>query len=51
MVSGGTMEGGAELIGSNHAIWQQYRERFGLRLLAGCRSAGSRAEDPAQTSR
>ncbi len=33
MVSGGTMEGGAELIGSNHAIWQQYRERFGLRLL------------------
>ena len=33
MVAGGTMEGGAELIGSNHAIWQQYRERFGLRLL------------------
>jgi monoamine oxidase len=33
LVPGGTMEGGAELIGSNHAIWQQYRERFGLRLL------------------
>ena len=33
MVSGGTMEGGAELIGSNHAIWQQYRERFALHLL------------------
>jgi monoamine oxidase len=27
------MEGGAELIGSNHAVWQQYRERFGLTLL------------------
>lgn len=33
LVAGGTMEGGAELIGSNHAIWQQYRERFGLKLL------------------
>jgi monoamine oxidase len=35
LVTGGTMEGGAELIGSNHAIWQQYRERFGLKLLDG----------------
>jgi len=33
LVPGGTMEGGAELIGSNHAIWQQYRGRFGLQLL------------------
>jgi monoamine oxidase len=33
LVPNGTMEGGAELIGSNHAIWQQYRERFGLKLL------------------
>ena len=33
LVPQGTMEGGAELIGSNHAIWQQYRERFGLKLL------------------
>jgi monoamine oxidase len=33
LVPNGTMEGGAELIGSNHAVWQQYRERFGLKLL------------------
>jgi monoamine oxidase len=30
LVPGGAMEGGAELIGSNHAIWQQYKERFKL---------------------
>src|SRR5262245_28642262 len=30
LVPGGSMEGGAELIGSNHAIWQQYKERFKL---------------------
>ena len=33
LVPNGTMEGGAELIGTNHPMWQQYRERFGLRLL------------------
>jgi len=30
LVPGGAMEGGAELIGSNHAIWLQYKERFKL---------------------
>src|SRR5438309_1419732 len=30
LVPGGTMEGGAELIGSNHPIWVKYKERFGL---------------------
>jgi monoamine oxidase len=30
LVPGGSMEGGAELIGSNHAIWQRYKERFKL---------------------
>lgn len=30
LVSGAAMEGGAELIGSNHAIWQQYARRFKL---------------------
>jgi monoamine oxidase len=30
LVSGGTVEGGAELIGSNHPVWLRYRDRFGL---------------------
>jgi monoamine oxidase len=33
LVTGGTMEGGAELIGDNHPIWQQYRKRFGFTFL------------------
>ena len=30
LVPGGTMEGGAELIGTNHPIWMEYKERLGL---------------------
>ena len=30
LVPGGTMEGGAELIGSNHPIWNAYKEQFKL---------------------
>ena len=30
LVPGGAMEGGAELIGTNHPIWMDYRQRFGL---------------------
>jgi monoamine oxidase len=33
LVPGGWMEGGAELIGTNHPVWQQYRERFALPLV------------------
>ena len=33
LVPGGTVEGGAELIGSNHPIWMRYRERFKLTFL------------------
>src|SRR5260221_1782094 len=33
LVPGGTMEGGAELIGSNHAIWVDYKQRFGLSFI------------------
>ncbi|HEX5475045.1 MAG TPA: NAD(P)/FAD-dependent oxidoreductase [Vicinamibacterales bacterium] len=33
LVPGGTVEGGAELIGSNHPIWVGYKERFGLAFL------------------
>ena len=33
LVQGGTVEGGAELIGSNHPIWMRYRERFKLAFL------------------
>ncbi|HET7695804.1 MAG TPA: NAD(P)/FAD-dependent oxidoreductase [Vicinamibacterales bacterium] len=33
LVPGGTMEGGAELIGSNHPIWNAYKERFKLSFL------------------
>ena len=30
LVAGAAMEGGAELIGTNHPIWMEYRQRFGL---------------------
>jgi len=30
LVPGAAMEGGAELIGTNHPIWMDYRQRFGL---------------------
>jgi monoamine oxidase len=33
LVPGGTMEGGAELIGSNHPIWNAYREQLKLSFL------------------
>ena len=33
LVPGGTMEGGAELIGSNHPIWNAYKEQFKLSFL------------------
>jgi monoamine oxidase len=33
LVPGAAMEGGAELIGTNHAIWQQYKERFRLSFI------------------
>ena len=33
LVPGGAMEGGAELVGSNHEIWVGYKERFGLSFI------------------
>jgi monoamine oxidase len=33
LVPGGTMEGGAELIGSNHPIWNAYKAQLGLSFL------------------
>src|SRR3954464_11182026 len=33
LVPGGTMEGGAELIGSNHPIWNAYQQQLGLKFL------------------
>jgi monoamine oxidase len=33
LVPGAAMEGGAELIGTNHPIWMDYRQRFGLRFV------------------
>jgi monoamine oxidase len=33
LVPGGAMEGGAEMIGTNHPIWQAYAERFRLRFV------------------
>jgi monoamine oxidase len=33
LVPGAAMEGGAELIGSNHAVWLQYKERFKLSFI------------------
>lgn len=33
MIDGGNVEGGGELIGSNHPAWVNYAERFGLEFL------------------
>jgi monoamine oxidase len=33
LVPGGAMEGGAELIGTNHPIWMEYGPRFSLRFI------------------
>jgi monoamine oxidase len=33
LVPGGAMEGGAELIGTNHQIWMDYKKRFGLSFI------------------
>lgn len=33
LVPGGNVEGGAELIGSNHPVWMRYQERFKLSFL------------------
>jgi monoamine oxidase len=33
LVPGGTMEGGAELIGSNHPIWNAYAKQLGLKFI------------------
>jgi monoamine oxidase len=33
LAPGGAMEGGAELIGTNHPIWMDYKARFGLSFL------------------
>jgi monoamine oxidase len=33
LVPGGNVEGGGELIGANHPVWQRYRDRFGLTFL------------------
>lgn len=33
LVPGGSMEGGAELIGTNHPIWNAYKQQFGLTFL------------------
>jgi monoamine oxidase len=33
LVPGGTMEGGAELIGTNHPIWLEYKDRLGLKFV------------------
>ena len=33
LLPGGSMEGGAELIGTNHPVWMDYKERFGLAFL------------------
>ncbi len=33
LVAGGNVEGGGELIGANHPVWQRYRDRFGLTFL------------------
>jgi monoamine oxidase len=33
LVPGGHMDGGAELIGTNHPLWNQYRQRFSLTFL------------------
>ena len=33
LIPGGTMEGGAELIGTNHPIWNAYKDQFKLSFL------------------
>ena len=33
LVPGGAMEGGAELIGTNHPIWNAYKKQFGLSFI------------------
>src|SRR3954470_4613386 len=33
LVPGGSMEGGAELIGTNHPIWNAYKQQFGLAFI------------------
>ena len=33
LVPGGNVEGGAELIGSNHPVWMRYKDRFKLSFL------------------
>jgi monoamine oxidase len=33
LVPGAAMEGGAELVGTNHAIWLDYAKRFGLKFI------------------
>ena len=33
LVPGGNVEGGAELIGSNHPVWKRYKDRFKLSFL------------------
>ena len=41
------MDGGAELIGTNHPLWNQYQQRFGLTFLDNHRG-GRRSAHPAQ---
>jgi monoamine oxidase len=43
LIPGGHMEGGAELIGTNHALWNQYQQRFEMKFL---RIAEDEAEAP-----
>jgi len=33
MIPGGTVEGGGDLIGTNHPLWEAYRKRFGLKFI------------------
>ncbi len=40
LVPGKVVEGGGELIGSNHALWQSYARRFGLTMLDMADDAG-----------
>src|ERR671913_1867995 len=39
-VPGKVVEGGGELIGSNHVLWQSYARRFGLQMLDMTEDAG-----------
>ncbi|HYT66544.1 MAG TPA: NAD(P)/FAD-dependent oxidoreductase [Vicinamibacterales bacterium] len=40
LVPGGAMEGGAELIGSNHPIWNAYKQQFDLSFIDITEDAG-----------